>query len=220
MKFEPMINARLKAFKTSYDYDEIDDNSAFELFVNNAALQMHQPGIANIATNLLTLVSVGSGNDMGVDGIAIKINGIFVVSKKEVDDIIKMQRRINVEFLFMQSKYKEKLDSGEYGKYIDGVADFLNLEHHEPHNEKIQEWLDIKDYLFSDDIIMLLDSQPIVRLYYVIFGTWKNNEHIIAKTEKLKDEIAAMNTYGEVFARYIDSSALKKYAMKMTINFR
>ena len=33
---------------------------------------------------------------------------------------------------------EDKLDSGEYGKFADGIIDFLADEHHEPHNEKIE----------------------------------------------------------------------------------
>ena len=103
---------------------------------------------------------------MGIDGLAIKVNGIFVSTKQDIDELVELNKQISIEFLFIQSKNKDKLDSGEYGKFADGIIDFLADEHHEPHNEKIEAILQLKDYLFSDDIILRWKRNPIVRIDY------------------------------------------------------
>jgi hypothetical protein len=66
----------------------------------------------------------------------------------------------SLPYLFIQSKNRNKLDSGEYGKFVDGIVDFLSDTHHEPHNEKIDALLHVKDYLFSDQIILRWRSNP------------------------------------------------------------
>lgn len=105
-----------------------------------------------------------------------------------------MHRKIRIEFIFIQSKYKEKFDTGEYGKFVDGVIDFLQEEHNEPHNEKIESWLKIKDYLLSEEIMGVWHDVPDIRTYYVVMGKWNENEHIIAKTENMKKQIDSMRT--------------------------
>ncbi len=205
-----MINARLKSFKTIYGYQKLSDSAAFELLVNNAILEMHQPDVTKSNFGLLSYMSVGGSNDMGIDGIAIKVNGLFVTSIKDVDNIIELHKRINVEFIFVQSKYKESIDSGEYGKFTDGIIDFLGEDHYEPHNEKIDELLRVKDHIFSDDVILRWEKNPSIRIYYVIFGQWRDNPHVLAKTKKLYSDISDLKTYAEVIVTHIDSGVLRK----------
>lgn len=210
MRFEPMINVKLQKFKKDFGFSQYEETKIFELFVNNTILSMHQPDCVYKRPELLSFCSVGGGDDMGIDGLAIKINGYFVTSTKEIDDIIGMNRYINIEFIFIQSKYQNKLDSGEYSKYTDGVYDFLSDKHYEPHNEKIDDLLLLKDYLFSDEIMQTWNAPPVVKSYFAIFGEWRDDAHIYAKSDSLKAKIDDLHSYGECIIRYIDAAQLSK----------
>lgn len=208
MQFEPMIRVLLKEYQKSYGMENIGEDKAFEYFVNHTILRSHQPEAFSVINDICDLICVDGQNDMGIDGIAVKINDIFVSSIEDVDNILSLHKKIRIEFIFIQSKYKEKFDTGEYGKFVDGVVDFLQTEHYEPHNDKIEFWIKIKDYLMSDDIMGSWFDVPDVRTYYVVMGKWNNNEHIIAKTENMKKQIDRMCTYGNVIERYMDSKSL------------
>lgn len=219
MKFEPMIKVMLHEYQKSYGKMNVSEDEAFEYFVNHTILRSHQPEAFSVINDICDLICVDGQNDMGIDGIAIKVNDIFISTKEDIDSFISMYRKIKIEFIFIQSKYKEKFDSGEYGKFVDGIADFLQMEHSEPHNEKIKYWIELKDYLLSEEIMTTWQDIPNIRLYYVVMGKWNNNEHIIAKTENLKRNIELMKTYGDVIERYIDSSALLKMCEENDNNF-
>lgn len=210
MQFEPMIKARINSFKTHHALSNIPEDKLFELFVNDVVLRSHQPDVGISEEVILDECSVGGADDMGIDGLAIKVNGIFVSTKQDIDELVELNKQISIEFLFIQSKNKDKLDSGEYGKFADGIIDFLADEHHEPHNEKIEAILQLKDYLFSDDIILRWKRNPIVRIYYIIFGQWRDNKHFEAKTNKLKQDIIALQSYSDAFFKFIDNTELKK----------
>lgn len=211
MQFEPMIQARINTFKESHAFRDIQDDRLFELFVNDTILRSHQPDIGVTGDTLLDECSVGGADDMGIDGLAIKVNGTFVSTPQDVDEIIELNKQISIEFLFIQSKNKDKLDSSEFGKFADGILDFLSETHNEPHNDKIDSLLQLKDYLFSDSIILRWKTNPIVRVYYVIFGQWRENKHINAKKEKLLIDIRGLHSYEETFVNFVDSIAIKKY---------
>ena len=210
MQFEPMLKARINAFKTNHAIQNITYDKLFEQFVNDTILRSHQPDISSSSDILLSECSVGGSNDMGIDGLAIKVNGSFVSTTQDIDELVELNKQISVEILFIQSKNKDKLDSGEYGKFADGIIDFLSDYHNEPHNEKIDALLQLKDYLFSDEIILRWKSNPIVRVYYVFFGSRRENEHIDAKERKLKQDIKNLQSYQEVYFKYIDSTELNK----------
>ena len=88
MQIEPVINARFKQFRKSHELEDFSDGDAFERFVNYTIFTLHQPDAFNSDSELLDFVCVGGRSDMGIDGLAIKVNGILVKTKDDIDDII------------------------------------------------------------------------------------------------------------------------------------
>lgn len=205
-----MLKVKMQKFKKDFSLNSYDESKIYECFVNNEILNMHQPECTYKRPEVLDFCCVGGKNDMGIDGLAIKVNGYFVTSEKEVDNLIQLNHIINIEILFIQSKYQDKIDSGEYNKFTDGVYDFLSDNHCEPHNEKIEELLHIKDYIFTDKIMQSWNSSPVVKCYYSIFGEWRDNEHINGKSQSLINKIEKLNSYEDVKFRYLGSSDLSK----------
>lgn len=210
MQFEPMIRARLNAFSSTHGYSDFSDDKLFEYFVNDAILRNHQPSLSQSEDTLLEACSVGGADDMGIDGLAIKVNDRFVSSIREAKDLVTLYKQITVDFIFIQSKNKDKYDAGEFGKFADGVKDFLKEEQAEPYNQKIGTLLSIKNYLFSDDVILSWTGNPRIWIYYVIFGSLRECKHIDAKAKTLKEEIEALKSYQPNPVRFIDSSELRR----------
>lgn len=209
MKLEPMIKARFQKFKEEFELQKTDDPSAFEIFINHAILSGHQPDVFSSDLSLLESTCVGGTNDMGIDGISIKLNGLLIKSIQEAEDIIKKFRRVSVEFIFIQSKMRSEFDSGEFIKFTAGVRDFLSEEHNQPRNKKIDMVLAIKDYLLSDEVVAQWESNPSVRLYYVSMGTWNGSEHIEAHKKQFQNDIKTFTTYGECEVHFVDSTGIK-----------
>ncbi len=205
-----MIKARIKSFKENHAFRGLQEDRLFELFVNDTILRSHQRDMGVAGDTLLDECSVGGADDMGIDGLAVKVNGTFVSTPQDIDEIIELNKQISVEFIIIQSKNKDKLDSGEFGKFADGIIDFLSENHNEPHNDKIDAVLQLKDYIFSDDIILRWRSNPVVRIYYVILGQWRENKHFDAKKDKLLSDIHDLHSYEDAFVNFVDSIALKK----------
>lgn len=210
MRFEPIIRARLNAFRTNFGFKSQSDDKAYELFLNYSILEKHQPDSVSSNIALLDFISVGGPNDMGIDGLAIKVNGMFITSIKELNSILELQRKIDCEFIFIQSKNKNSIDSGEFAKFADGIIDFLSDEHCEPRNEKINELLKIKERIFEDEVILRMNAQPSIWVYYAIFGDWRESTHIEAKAQNLEHRINYLNAYSMAVITYIDNQKLKK----------
>ena len=56
----------------------MDAYEAFEKFANYTELLQHQPDAFSSDMELLDTVSIGGGDDGGIDGIAIKINNYLI----------------------------------------------------------------------------------------------------------------------------------------------
>lgn len=210
MQLQPIIKSKMTRFRNIHELDSAKDSLIFEYFSNEVILNNHQPNGSSISDELLASINIGGTDDMGLDGLCIKLNGILIQSLDDAKDIIETHNSAEIEFIFIQSKYKDKFDSGEYAKFINGVTDFLGEQHNQPMNDKIKNWLSIKEYLTGNDIMLIWNTSPIIRLYYVVMGTWNNSSHIEAISKKFKDDIDALNMYGEVFINYIDTNRFKK----------
>ncbi|MDR2499552.1 MAG: hypothetical protein LBD37_00545 [Treponema sp.] len=75
---EPIIKAKFEKFREKMDLDGLPESAAFERFVNYTILTGHQPDAFNGDSELFENVNVGGPEDMGIDGIAIKVNGSLI----------------------------------------------------------------------------------------------------------------------------------------------
>lgn len=71
----------------------------FEKFINYICL-----ATKNITNFNLVSACVGSGNDAGIDGIAIAINNRYIIDINEITELIERGMELNVEFFFVQAK--------------------------------------------------------------------------------------------------------------------
>src|SRR5690554_6750634 len=58
-------------------------------------------------------LTIGEGNDTGIDGLAIIVNGQLIESKDEVDDLIEKNNFLEVDFIFTQSKTSPKFSGSD-----------------------------------------------------------------------------------------------------------
>lgn len=209
MTIEPIINARFKKFCESYGFSEAKENVAFERFVNHSILTAHQPDAFGADSELLNFVCVGGTDDTGIDGIGIKVNGLLVKDSQEIEDVANKFKRINVEFIFIQSKMQTNFDSGDFIKFTAGVRDFLSEKQLQPRNENINNALMIKNYLLDDDIVVMWDNNPSVRIYYVAMGKWCDSPHLNAHAEQFKKDLSQLSAYSTCNVHFIDASNLK-----------
>jgi hypothetical protein len=216
MNVEPIINAKFKIFRERMELTNTADGVAFEQFVNHSILTAHQPDAFNGDNELFEKVNVGGTKDMGIDGIAIKLNGLFIRDLDEAKDLAKRLPRLSVEFIFIQSKYKSNFDKGEFNNFSDGVREFLSEKQKQPVSEQIKE---IKEFLVSENAVYKWEDNPTVRLYYVVMGKWHGSHHQLALADTFKEDILALNTYKEPLIHFIDHDGFKSILDSNENNF-
>ena len=193
MNLKPVIKSQLKNFAQKFSLEKKEEAELFEYFVNYNILYEHDCRAFQGSTDILSFISVGSSNDMGIDGIAIKINGELLESPEHLDDLLK-RRRINVEFIFIQSKFQLKFDIGDYQKFLTGVAAFLSDNQLQPVNEKIKRFIEFKNrILFDDDLDW--ENNPTFRLYYVMLNEEEEYAHVKDAEAQFFENIRNINRY-------------------------
>jgi len=208
MTLGPILRAKLAKYIQDYELTDIKEDDAFELFVNYHILSQQQPGIFSTDSDLINDITVGGGNDLGLDGIAISLNGRLIGTKEEIDDILSVYKKGKFHITFIQSKNREKFDLGEFSKYTAGVLDFLNENVVAPINDDVRRWHDIYNYIMSDEIIIKWECPPSIDFVYVTLGLWENNEHILGNAENTKNILLQKCCFDEITFRYVDAKTL------------
>ncbi|HBM9255867.1 TPA: AIPR family protein [Citrobacter freundii] len=216
---DKITSSLLDTFSEQYELTRLDKSVKFEHFANFSI-------VSKLIRSTFDLddIHTGSGNDCGIDGIVISINGKIIDSLESFNDFIPNCSYIDVDILFIQSKTTSSFDGSQILNFIHGVKDFLADSSKLPQNKKIQ---DIK--LLWNQILLRSDMMhsrlPIIRLYYVCTGVWVDDSHLTSIIENAKIEIQQMaifervtfNPYGAIDIQklYLDT----KNKLSTTINF-
>lgn len=208
MTNEPIIDARFKKFVDAYDLGRETEDKAFEIFANYSILYQHQPDAFSSDTELMEDICVGGYGDGGLDGIAIKVNGILINSKTDIDQLAKAEN-LNIEFIFIQSKNKSSFTNGEILKFLDGIETFFS-ENSNSFNEKVKKWFELKDYIYSTDIVCQWNSSPTIRFYYIAMGVWNEDEHKKEIVERIRKRFVCEKKCSEFFAHFLDKNSFKE----------
>lgn len=123
-------------------------------------------------------VTVGDGNDTGLDGIAIIVNGQLIDSTDEIDDLLDKNNFLEVEYLFIQSKTSSNFDSGDVNTFIFGIQDFFAIKPRLVRNDDIRRFAEISNYLFQK--APKFRENPTLKLFYVTTGKWVNDINLRA----------------------------------------
>jgi len=210
LNIEPIIRAKLNIFREQYSLSKLDNPTLFEYFVNHNVLMPHSPEIFSINTDLLESVSCGTGEDMGIDGIAIKYNSNFVTSKDEIDDFKTSYGRDSVEFFFIQSKYRKKLTTNEFLKFLSGIEDFFKSEIKYPKNEVISDYHKLKEYLYSEDMLYYWENNPKICVYFTTLNLDKSNNHLVAMKSAFVEDMSKTKLFSQISVNFLDSRDIKR----------
>jgi len=176
---------------------------AFEKFVNYSVVS-GEYSLESLEASEVERISVGNNGDIGLDGIAIIVNGKLISSKEEIDDLLEINSYLDVSFIFTQAKTSTSFNSGEVGTFLFGVEDFFSefIEtgiSHPYRNDNIIENIDLIKYLYSYSSKMDNQGLPILRLYYVTTGNWsETNKDSISRFENAKSKLSKMKLFKSV----------------------
>ena len=116
-----ILDSYVKDFSSKHELENKDESSLLEYFVNFSIISKFYPREIEDVLEL----STGGGDDTGIDGCAIIVNGNIISTEEEIDDLIKRNASLDVKFIFIQSKKRSKFESDKVGTFIFGVKCFF-----------------------------------------------------------------------------------------------
>lgn len=200
---DPVLESYLKDFAKDYKKDHLDQPAQFEHFVNYCVMAKHYVEAFEPDT-----VSIGGNGDLGIDGVGIFINDHLCLTPTDVDYFRKSLRRLDVEFVFVQSKTSSRFDVAEIGSFLSGVRHFFSKELPVAASPEIREIAKLKDYVYSLTIDM--DHPPICHLYYATTGAWKDDKALLDRVSQGKADLVGTHLFDAVNFVALDAERIKK----------
>lgn len=199
---DKLIEGYLKDFVGAHDFTDLPESEAFEHFVNYCIATREHPENTEFEA-----MSVGGSDDLAIDGIAILVNEHLVSSKEDVDFFLRTLRRLDVRFLFVQSKTSERFTVADIGSFFYGVQTFFKKNSSVPMNAPLRAVQELKDYVYSKTVDM--EVAPTCELYYATCGKWTGDHALSERVKAGKADVDGTGLFSEVTFSPIDAESIK-----------
>ena len=142
-------------------------------------------------------VHVGGVDDLGLDGLAIIVNGVLVSAVDEVEDLLTMNGFLDVKFVFIQAKTSSKFNSEQISTFFDGVDAFFAYTPALPMSEQIASARKLMSWVYENSV-KFTRQKPVVEMSFVTTGQWQEDEYLTAKIEKRRNDLSKTGLFSVV----------------------
>lgn len=183
----PVVKAQLKAFEKANPGTGLSENALFEVFsIFSTANGILTENIDPFSAHL-------GGEEFGLDGIAIMVQGELCETSDEVNGALSAGKNHSVEFNIFQSKTSEKLDYGDLSKFFDGAHSFFTGTFVNP-TDRISDLMAAKDAVYG----AALKRNPVLRLFFVTTGPGEISKQIQQLIDTNETRLLDLNLFDEV----------------------
>lgn len=202
-----ITSSLIRQFSNDYELHLTDDTILFEYFCNFCA-STNENGLDNIELEEFT-----TGNStQGIDGIAIVVNGRFVYSIDDIDEMIRLNRTIRVKFILVQAKTSEHFDNAEMLNFFHFTKKFFSEDTNVFTTNEMNKFIELKNYIFDNAI--KLEKNPELILYHCTTGVWQDDENLISIINNTKTELLSTNLFSNIVFKMSGAEEIQNYYRK------
>ncbi|MCI5118205.1 MAG: AIPR family protein [Candidatus Electrothrix sp. LOE1_4_5] len=164
-----IIDGIISEFKNDFELHKHNESKVFEYLINYLVIsKIHPESFADPTT--LEEVDIDKKNTFGIDAFALVVNDNLVLNKDEIS-LYRKSKRLNVKFIFIQSKTSSSVDSGDLLKFTQAVKNFFSSSPDIPISDELQSCKELVDEIFSTENTRYFgSSKPVCELYYAVTG--------------------------------------------------
>lgn len=182
----------------------LDDPILFEHFVNYCAVSNEYGDEFDVEE-----LHTGGGDDLGIDGIAIIVNGTLVSDLDEVDDLATANKYLEVDLVFCQAKSGSNFSGSEISNFFFGVKDFFAMKPTLPRNTAISEKELLAKAIYTKSPLFKRGN-PLIRMFYATTGKWQDDSKLVARIENEKEALLELNIFRGVEFIPVDARLLQR----------
>jgi hypothetical protein len=179
-----ILLATLADFANDFSIKNQAESKLFENFSNYIILSKIDPEAFSDAS-IFRAVDVDSGGTFGIDAFALIVNDTLIT---KADDLAlqRNSKRLDVRFIFIQTKRSTSIDTGDILKFVAAVKDVFNQNLKLPVSSDIEKVRELIEEVFKPENSRLFGgNRPKCELYFVTAGG------------AIKDDLTASLIYSE-----------------------
>ncbi|MFC5772020.1 AIPR family protein [Thauera sinica] len=199
---DTVLESYLHSFAEQYEISSLKDDEKFEHFVNFCIVSKQYPRNFDFED-----ASLGGGDDAGLDGAAVIINGIFVTTPEQVREVAKRNGYLDVDFYLIQSKSSSKFKGDQVGTFLFGVKSLFDEAPSMPENDSIQKLRRIREAVY--ELSIQFTKLPSLNMYFVTTGEWKDPDPIRGRAARELRELGQRKMLSNQDLHFIDADKLK-----------
>jgi hypothetical protein len=142
-------------------------------------------------------VHVGGEDDLGLDALAIIINGVLVTSLDEAEDLLAMNGFLDVKFVLAQAKTSSNFNGERITTFLDGALEFFAEAPTLPTSDEIVAAREVMNWIY-DHSVKFTRQKPVLEMSFVTTGQWKDDAYLQGKIDKRRQELAQTGLFSDV----------------------
>ena len=198
MAMNPIVKAQLKTFQEMNPNENMDESDFFEVM----SIFSIENGV--LGENIDPFRAHLKGEEFGIDGVAISIQGSLCTDIDEAIEILSLGRNHSSDFHFFQSKTSDKLDYGNISKFLDAVYDFFT-DRSLIISEQLQSLAEVKEAIYST----AAKTSPSLRCYYCTTGSGQVSELIERLIETNKIRLSELNIFNDIHIECVGAKIIQ-----------
>lgn len=194
----PIIKAQLDEFKNSNSGESLKDHEFFEVM----SIYSIENGI--LGENIDPFSAHLKGDEFGVDGIAVLVQGELCVDSDQVESVLSVGKNHSSAFHFFQSKTSTSVDYGDVSKFLDGVYDFFA-------GPTLLKGTQIEDLALARDKVFASSarSNPELRCYFCTTGSGDVQEPVAKLIESNRDRLEQLNAFSSITIECLGAKSIQ-----------
>lgn len=193
----------LAEFSDEHGVATLDESARFEHFSSYATVQkLH-------AETFDTSDIVLGNHEMGIDAIAIVVNGVLVSDLDAFLAVATPASTLDVAFIFVQADRSRSFETGKMGNFIFAVRDFFKDTPQLPRTDRVKELAEVQAAIYGQSA-KFKRANPGCYLFYVTTGQWSGEAQLEARRQAGIAELKAESIFSTVELECVGADGLQK----------
>lgn len=154
-------------------------------------------------------IHTGGGDDLGIDGLAVIVNGALVDDEEEINDLASLNKYLEVEFVFCQAKSGGNFSGAEISSFFFGVKDLFSTKPAFPRNKRVAEKEALVRFVYSKSALFKRGN-PSVKVCYATTGKWVEDAKLVARVQNEIDGLMETDIFKSVDFIPLDARTLQR----------
>jgi hypothetical protein len=189
-----ILNKNINDFFAEYEIEKGDSGRNFECFAVHSIISNEYDREFEL-DDVLTTDEDNKGNDLGIDGIAIIVNGRLANSTSVIEDLLNANYKLNVTFVFIQATLQGFI-TGKLRDFAAGVKDFFSVAPKLKRNQLVENFSAIANFIYENSFHF--ERNPSCKLFYASATSWREEADHVAIIRETKQSLEDMSLFSSI----------------------